>query len=586
MSIKASVMGEAVAREANAAIESVKRAADDRGITEALERRVVEPARKMGRAISESEALKSGMATAENAYGATRNAVKDVVNPYFATNDARALLLDTKRELDYVSACVMQISPAESSAIGAQFSRALASKVTGTAAVSGLLALVGTFGAAGTGTPIATLAGAAAAKATLAWVGSLVGGGVAAGTALTGGVAFVVGLAAYKALGSDRRDFEGLSESEQRLMQTCWLLGMLCGELAESSGFVPRERMKDLFEDALLPLYKTLRTDVDALCEPLDGRHAVAFRQHLLHYFGEGVITRFGQHLGWRYSPEGEAWEASVLAEVAAHSLPGPKDDPAASEPSEGPQTYSWPEGLLDGNLAAGIGGAFAAMLTRQALDDSKESVLFMQALRRALPELCDASDDDVTARIREVAERSEMSLPGLANNVKGIFHEFLWVDRYSAAGQTTAHMYESTSHPGADVKIVDPTTGQVVSEYQLKAASSSDAVHHHLERYPGIPVAVTDEVAADFNDDRVVASGFSNAELSQTTDGNLGALHDHTLAHRAGDTAMTAALVGSAAEVMQMLRGERAFPDAVLNVAAKTGVAVGATAMTVLLFG
>ena len=91
VSTKASLLGGAVAREANAAVASVKRAADDRGITETLERRVAEPAREMGRAISESEALKSGLATAERAYGAVRNAAKDVVNPYFATNDARAL---------------------------------------------------------------------------------------------------------------------------------------------------------------------------------------------------------------------------------------------------------------------------------------------------------------------------------------------------------------------------------------------------------------------------------------------------------------------------------------------------------------
>ena len=584
ISATATKLAAAATKEATSAGDAIKRAADEYGVTETLQETVVAPAKRMVRAVEESETLKVGRETAERAYGATRGAVKDVFDPYFATYDACVLLLDTRKELEYVSACVMQISPAESSAIASQFRRALASKIAGTATVTGLLAVVSALATAGTGTPIATLAGAAAAKATMAWVGGLVGGGVAAGTVLTGGVALVVGMAAYKALGSNRRNFETLSEQEQRLVQTCWLLATICSELAESQEVVPRERMKELYEDALLPLYKELRDNVDRLCRPLDGQHAVAFRQHLLRDFGEGVVVRFAQLLAWRYSSQGEIWETSVRAEVAAEPVASREVTPPTQESSA---PYHWPQGFPDGNIEAGIGGAFAALMTRHALDASRESELFMKAIRRSTTELTDASEAEIAEYVRAVAERSEASMRGLAHNVKGIFHEYLLLDRYAdAASDTMAQMYESPRHPGTDLRFVSRTTGEVVDEVQIKAVASSSPVAQHLERYPHIRVLVTEEVAGEFDDDRVGGSGFSNEALTRHTDDSLDALHDHTLGDRTGGTAATAALVGSAAEVMQMLRGERAFPDAVLNVAAKTGAAAGATAVTVLLFG
>jgi hypothetical protein len=118
----------------------------------------------------------------------------------------------------------MQISPGEAEKLAAQFGTVVASKIAGIAASGALLSLVSSFGTAGTGTAIASLSGAASTSATLAWVGGLLGGGMATGAVLTGGVSIVVGLGAYKALGSERRDFEFLDENEQRVVQYCWML--------------------------------------------------------------------------------------------------------------------------------------------------------------------------------------------------------------------------------------------------------------------------------------------------------------------------------------------------------------------------
>jgi hypothetical protein len=82
---------------------------------------------------------------------------------------------------------ILQISPEESSHLGRQFGRAVTAKITGATSTTALLAIVATFGHAGTGAAISGLSGAAASSAKLAWVGSVVEGGVAAGALLTGG---------------------------------------------------------------------------------------------------------------------------------------------------------------------------------------------------------------------------------------------------------------------------------------------------------------------------------------------------------------------------------------------------------------
>ncbi|MFP3043302.1 hypothetical protein LQZ19_15930 [Treponema primitia] len=71
--------------------------------------------------------------------------------------------------------------------------------VAGVSTALGTWALIGTFGAASTGTAISTLSGAAASNAILAWLGggsiAAGGGGIAAGTAVLGGIVAIPVLA-------------------------------------------------------------------------------------------------------------------------------------------------------------------------------------------------------------------------------------------------------------------------------------------------------------------------------------------------------------------------------------------------------
>ena len=102
--------------------------------------------------------------TTGNIYGVTRSRVK----PYFLPESTEELLSNTKNELSYISACIMQVSHGEAEKLASQFGAVIASKVAGVAASGVLLSLVSTFGTAGTGTAIAGLAGAASTSATLA----------------------------------------------------------------------------------------------------------------------------------------------------------------------------------------------------------------------------------------------------------------------------------------------------------------------------------------------------------------------------------------------------------------------------------
>ncbi|MDD3654450.1 MAG: hypothetical protein PHO01_09740 [Desulfotomaculaceae bacterium] len=82
-----------------------------------------------------------------------------------------------------------------------------------------------------------------------------------------------------------------------------------------------------------------------------------------------------------------------------------------------------------------------------------------------------------------------------------------------------TAQLHADTNHPGSDVILTDHYTGQV-EEVQLKAVHDPAEVYHALERYPDVPVYVTDEVARQVEQPHVYDSGFSNQQLtSDVTD-------------------------------------------------------------------
>jgi hypothetical protein len=496
---------------------------------------LAEPAANLLARFGVEERLEAIGRACEDLYGSSRAVIK----PYFPPETPHELLRGTRKELAYISACIMQISPGQAENLANQFGKTVASKIAGISASGALLSLVSTFGTAGTGTAIASLSGAASTSASLAWVGGLLGGGMATGAVLTGGVGIVAGLAAYKTLGSVGRNFEDLDETEQRIVQYCWMLiAMIDDYLEGSDGDFSADSANTFLNDTLIPLQTLLQENSESICENLDRKNAIAFRQHVLRDFGPAIIDPFSSFV------------ASSRAKKSLH--------------------YDYV-----------IGGVLYALLTRSAVDDSLESRLVLAALRRSDNALAAASEAELS---RYLNSYDAEQLKGIANNVKGIYHELLWVEQFNASHEDRrAEIFSATNHAGSDVRIVDVDSGDVVAEYQLKATDNVAYLNEHLIRYPSIQVVVTDEAAAQL--EGAQASGNLNVRLTEDVKTDLEALGDNTLDDRVLESAGLAAAISTGRELLEMLRGDREFPESVTEVVKRTGTAGAATALAAYLF-
>lgn len=504
-------------------------------VGDALKTYVADPAAELIRKHELDQKLKTMGNVLEHGYGAARCIIK----PYFSPENSDEVLSNTRNELTYISACIMQISAGEAAKAAGQFGAAIASKITGIATTGALLTLVSTFGTAGTGTAIASLSGAAATNATLAWVGSLLGGGMAAGAVLTGGLGIVVGLGAYKLLGSERRAFESLSDSEQRIVQSCWfLIAMIDDLLADKNRNFDPDVARGLLNNTLRPLQAMLTKHANDICLNLDGKNAFAFRQHVLTDFQRVVIDGFGHFI-----------ESGGAAKSRSYEYV--------------------------------IGGVFYALLTRTAVDGSVESQLVLDALRRSTATLEGASEADLSDYLDGY---DADQLKGIANNIKGIYHEELWVHQYNDTHtETYAELFGATNHVGADIQIMSFSTNEVVNAIQLKATDSVAYVKEHLERYPDIDVMVTNETAERMSG--VHSSGIDNAEITGQVNHDLEAMAANTVGDRVLNSAELSAAIATGHELIAMLSGKNDFPQSVTNTVKRVGAASAATAVAAYLF-
>lgn len=209
---------------------------------------------------------------------------------------ASDLLTSTKKELNYIVACIMQVSVKTASNLTERVGKAIAAKVAGAAAVTGILGLVSAFGTAGTGTAIATLSGAAATSATLAWVGGIIGGGVAAGSILTGGLAILVGGAAYKLLSSNARTYESLSLVERQIVDVCIVVIKAIDEQAIKNTPPSKHEMAMLLKHSLMPLFETMKANETEICKNLDIKNSLAFSVNAVPDFKSSVIELFASY--------------------------------------------------------------------------------------------------------------------------------------------------------------------------------------------------------------------------------------------------------------------------------------------------
>ncbi len=202
------------------------------------------------------------------------------------------------------------------------------------------------------------------------------------------------------------------------------------------------------------------------------------------------------------------------------------------------------------------------------------EERLVLDALRRSSNALNDATIPELAAYVGAL---SPEQLRGVVSNVKGIYHELLFVHAENIDGdEITARVFEATNHPGADVEFL--VDGEVIRSVQLKAVASASAIHEHLTRYPGIEVLATEEVATKVG---IAGSGFRNGDLKTAIDEGFAELPSDGLVEDVAEAAGTSLLVAAALTAGKVLREgrvNRAQMSAIFG-----DVAVGAVAATAL---
>ncbi|MEY8802218.1 hypothetical protein AB9K35_18220 [Leisingera sp. XS_AS12] len=210
----------------------------------------------------------------------------------------------------------------------------------------------------------------------------------------------------------------------------------------------------------------------------------------------------------------------------------------------------------------------------------SFEEDLVLQALRRSTRSLSDASPQEISDYLSGMTPEQ---LQGVASNVKGIYHELLFVEAENADwDEVSAKVKELTNQPGGDVEFI--MDGQTVGEIQLKAVTSQADVMEHLARYPGIEIRVTDEVAAAMPG--IASSGFSNSDLTRAVGDRLAELQGEGVLDEIGDGLATSALVSSAIIAGRVVRGKDLSGSQMRSILADAGVgAATAAVLDVLLF-
>ena len=179
------------------------------------------------------------------------------------------------------------------------------------------------------------------------------------------------------------------------------------------------------------------------------------------------------------------------------------------------------------------------------------EEGLVLQALRRSTRSLETASAGELSQYLSSL---SEDQLRGVASNVKGIYHELLFVEAENGDwDHVEAKVKEFTNHPGGDVEFL--VDGSTIGEVQLKAVASEALVLEHLARYPDIDIRVTEEVAAIMPG--IESSGFSNEELTRDVYDRLAELQGDGLFDEISEGLATSSLVSSAIIAGKAARGQ-----------------------------
>jgi hypothetical protein len=229
----------------------------------------------------------------------------------------------------------------------------------------------------------------------------------------------------------------------------------------------------------------------------------------------------------------------------------------------------------------ATIAAVLMNLRNQRLIVDTPEEQLVVEALRRCNSALDDASLAELGNYIRGL---SDEQLRGLANNIKGTYHELLFVRDYNATHDTTrAELFPATNHPGSDVLIRDNETGEVVREMQLKATDNLWYAQPKPGCDPNIERVATEEVAR--RSDNISSSGYSDVELEAGVSQQFDQLPDVSPMGQLEVGAESGALVAGGLRALQCLKGDVSPGEAMRKAAEDAAIAAATTAFVAFLF-
>ena len=134
---------------------------------------------------------------------------------------------------------------------------------------------------------------------------------------------------------------------------------------------------------------------------------------------------------------------------------------------------------------------------------------IIIDAIKRSDNDLNDASIVDISETLKSY---EDSSIPSLVSNIKGIVHEYEFVEIENEDGDLIfASLYKDTNHPGYDVKMFNAETGEKW-DIQLKATDHQSYVQDWIDKHPDGEIQVTDEIAEKMG---LKSTGISNEDLT-----------------------------------------------------------------------
>ncbi len=367
---------------------------------------------------------------------------------------------------------------------------------------TGIFSVASLLGSASTGTSIGTLSGAAFNNAALAWVGgTVVMGSIIVGVAaLAGGVA--ISRVLTKHLYGKKRKLSELDQKECNIIDACHGLATAFRQQKKSRQPINLVVAKAIYEDALQPL-------------------------------GDDLLDAQSRINNWPY-------KAKRNLKTAIGELQ---------------DITNWLKDWLENNPNVSIGvvsSVFLQLLSDDVPSFDNNEELVIDALRRSIPKLKEATNAEIAEYIQS---KNPDQLVGLQNNVKGIYHELRFAKAENAdADEYVAELFESTNHPGADIRITNTLTGEI-KDVQLKATDYLAYIKQHNQKYENIEVFATDEVASQ--DDDITSTGITNKELNEDVATTFEKL-DNDDEFGVASSMTVAAMVSLARNVNVVLRGNK----------------------------